>query len=303
MKTKLLEFTYAFLIAWVVLLTAALVTASVAKADAPQAPEVDVSEVLRLGNMVQIIDGQFRSDDTDVAVEALGPPADDDHKWFISVVGMKGCAACNLLKAAWKTDPHLLALANPEDTTTSWAHLNFYDREDASQSRRWAGLKITRFPTLYVQPPRSGKYGDPGKVVCQIVGFDGNGKNLALSITRHISKYATKNVNAPKHAFNQLVVDQEYGVNPPFTPPPKVDGPATSAGVTFPELVYPKESVVEAAGLGPVALGAGGMLVVLVLLYGLFKLPGYFKSKADDRDARLMRMMQTMVESSKEGKV
>lgn len=268
-------------------------------------PEIDVNEVLRHGDMVQIIDRNWRADGTDVAVEALGPPADDNHKWFISVVSSRGCGACVALKSAWKTDPHLLALANPDDVTDSWAHLNFYDREDASQNRRWAGLKITGYPTIYVQPPLNGKYGSPATVVCQILGFDGNdrngGKKLALAITSSIAKYAAK--HEAKQVNSQDFRQEEYGVNPPFNPPPKVDGPITTSGVTFPQLLVPSPEVTTASSSNVWFYISVSLIAVLGLSFVWFifiKASESSKAKAEDREAALMRKMLIMIESAKE---
>ena len=78
-----------------------------------QEAEVDRAEVLRLGNMVQHV-GDIESDPVDLFVEAMGPPASDADKWFVSVFTTQGCAPCQKLKADWGTNPWLLALADPE---------------------------------------------------------------------------------------------------------------------------------------------------------------------------------------------
>ena len=76
---------------------------------------------MRLGNMVQHVDG-IGSDPADSFVAAMGPPASDADKWYISVLSMQGCAACQKLKADWATNQWLLALADPNDPKKSWAH-------------------------------------------------------------------------------------------------------------------------------------------------------------------------------------
>ena len=78
-------------------------------------PEVDQAEVLRRGDLVQVVGDGVRSHDHDVFATAMGPPASDADKWFISVVSMQGCAGCEKLKKDWTTSPWLLALANPND--------------------------------------------------------------------------------------------------------------------------------------------------------------------------------------------
>src|SRR6187402_1566823 len=121
-------------------------------------PEVDQGEILRLGNLVQHVGVGPRQQVADPLVEALKPPASDADKWFISVLTMRDCPGCVKLKRDWETSPWLLALANPADSKASWAHFNIYASEDASQRFRFASIKVTAYPTILVQPPRTGKY-------------------------------------------------------------------------------------------------------------------------------------------------
>jgi len=41
----------------------------------------------------------------------------------------------------------------------NWASIE-YLHEDQSQAFRWQDVKIAAFPTVIVQPPRSGRYGE-----------------------------------------------------------------------------------------------------------------------------------------------
>lgn len=183
--------------------------------------EVDQAEVLRLGDVVQYIDGGITAG-VDEELAALGPPASDADKWFISVITTKGCAPCERLKQTWRSDPWLLALANPLDSKSSWAHYNEYLYEDQSQSFRWQDVKIAAFPTVIVQPPRSGRYGDPATVVFQDT-YRGNPKQLAESITRAIRRYVAR-VDAPRAQETGPRASDEVAVAPPWQPPPKPDG-------------------------------------------------------------------------------
>lgn len=247
-----------------------------------QTPEVDAAEVKRLGNHVQYVDGQSHRAG-DEYTEVMGPPADDNHKWFISILGKKGCAACARLKADLKRDEHLRALiqvADGDDThsdnKTTWAHYTYYLADDASQAFRWEKLKITGYPTIIVQPPLNKKYGPPSDVVCQITGYDGDGKKLATAIAASIKAYLAKQserrqIGYRSELFQASVVrDQgeppqppaaEYrvqpvhlqngwgqiGIDPPWTPAPKVD-PTPAPGpdnvlppiFNFPPLIGPK---------------------------------------------------------------
>jgi hypothetical protein len=182
-------------------------------------PEVDQAEVLRLGNMVQVVgDGLRASPETDAYVAAMGPPASDADKWFISVLSMKGCAGCEKLKKEWATNSWLLALANPTEPKQSWAHYAVYDKDDRSQAFRFENIKVTAYPTILVQPPRSGRYGEASTVVYQGV-YGGDPEKLARDITQAIRQYVTKLQTVPVRGGEH----GQVGVDPPWQPTPRVD--------------------------------------------------------------------------------
>lgn len=196
--------------------------------DVPQ--EVDAAEIKRLGDHVQYVDGNAIRDAGDY-VEVMGPPADDNHKWFISVIGSKGCAACARLKADLKTNEYLRALIvvhenddNHSDTKTSWSHYTYYLAGDKSQDFRWKDLKIKGYPTILVQPPLNKKYGDPSTVVIQMTGYDGDGKKLATNIAAGIKAYLAKQAEVRSTGHRaQLVslVNAREGEFPPQPPAPR----------------------------------------------------------------------------------
>ena len=155
------------------------------------AGEINQAEVQRLGDTVQHIGGGHRDDGVDAFIEAMQPPASDDDKWFISVVSTQGCRPCAELKRAWRKNPWLLALADPGDPKTSWAHYSEYTIEDQSQSWRFENLKFAGFPTVVVQPPRNGRYGDAGTVVFQD-NYTGNPRELAGNIVQALKRYVGK---------------------------------------------------------------------------------------------------------------
>lgn len=200
-------------------------------------PQVDVDAVMRLGSLVQHIDGTYRDGPDDVFAQAMAPPADDSGKWFISVVSMQACPACVKLKADWKTNDQLRSLAKPEpeNQKESWAHFNVYDKDDKSQQWRWASIKVTGFPTVLVQPPRNGSFGDPKTVVYQGT-YGGTPDKLAAAIRDAIKRYTAK---LPRNLLEVAPVPREIGlaateeigqkktgVDPPWKPAPKVDLPA-----------------------------------------------------------------------------
>jgi len=199
-----------------------------------QEVEVDRAEVLRLGDMVQHVDG-VGSDPEALFVEAMGPPASDADKWFISVLTMQGCAPCVKLKADWASNSWLLALADPNDPKKSWAHYNVYAREDQSQAFRFQKLNIEAYPTVIVQPPRSKRYGDPTTVVFQGT-YGGDPEKLARQITAAIRQYVAKlEGSQPPQPPAQQAPEGTGGIDPPWQPPPKVDPPLPDLLPVFPE--------------------------------------------------------------------
>ncbi len=175
---------------------------------------VDKSEIVRMGDMVQHIDGNAHGQsDVDTFVEAMQPPEDDSDKWFISIVGSEGCGACQRLKRDWSQSSSLLALADRDNPRDSWAHFNWYYSEDQSQAWRFKNISITEYPTVIVQPPRNGRYGKGSTVVYQAAGYDGNPGKLAKDIVASVRMYTAKLENHPS-------VATDFGVNPPWRPAP-----------------------------------------------------------------------------------
>jgi hypothetical protein len=187
-----------------------------ALAQSPPA-EVDQKAILRLGNLVQLVGDGARADSTiDAFVEAMAPPASDADKWFISVLTTQGCAGCEMLKRDWAKNEWLLALANPNDPKQSWAHYNVYDARDKSQQFRFANVRVSVFPTIFVQPPRTGRYGDPATIVFQGV-YNNDPEKLARAITGAIRQYVAK------YEARRPVVPEGFGADPPWSPTPRVD--------------------------------------------------------------------------------
>jgi hypothetical protein len=158
-------------------------------------PQVDSDEVVRRGNHVAYIDG-FGDDKPDPIAEALAPPADDSHKWYITVLTTKGCQACEILKRDFEEHPDLRAFVNVKDYKQSWSHFNFYSMDDATQNWRFkppkSDLAIKGFPTLIVQPPFNGRYGKSSTIVMQKTGYDGDARKLARQMSHAIKTYVAK---------------------------------------------------------------------------------------------------------------
>lgn len=204
--------------------------------------QVHEDEVRRWGNSEQHVDGHIEAGATAMA-EAMGPPASDADKWFVSVIGAKGCQACAALKQAWRSDPWLLAYARPDDPKGSWAHFNEYLREDQSQAFRWGEIQVTAFPTVIVQPPRSGKFGDSRTVVFQDV-YRGDPAQLADSMREAIQRYVRVLYDGGLQQRQPFDVQGPCPWDPPpKTPPTPSPAPYGPYGPNVPVQIPPPHSV------------------------------------------------------------
>lgn len=222
-------------------------------------PEVDRDMVIRLGEMVQHVGGDgIEAEEAQDIMQAMATPPDDSSKWFVSIITMKDCAPCARLQADWARSSDLLAFAKPADSKASWSHFAVYDKDDLSQAWRWAAIKVSSYPTILIQPPRSGAYGDPKTVVFQTSGYS-DPKKLSAAMSTAIKRYIAA---LPK----QEGVAQRRPVPPPFTPPPKV--PPAPPVAPVPDIVVPGPDVPPqpVATVPPAAVGAFGVGTLVVLL-------------------------------------
>jgi len=231
-------------------------------------PEVDTAAVIRRGDHVEHVDG-IQSEADAAWGEVTAPPADDSHKWFITVLTMKNCGPCNQLKADWQTSQHLRAFAIPGDQKNSWAHINFYDVENETHAWWQKNLKISGYPTILIQPPRTKQYGDPSTVVFQKTGYNGKPEELAAKMSagmktyvaklaQHRSTLAIQKPASPKSGGFQAIEYCEHGGDtrtdpvagtwgqfpiqgpPPFNVPnPNAPSPATPPPLVIPDAVNP----------------------------------------------------------------
>jgi len=238
-------------------------------------PEVDHAEVMRLGDTVQYVGTHAAgAENADAFVAAMSPPESDADKWFISVLTMKGCAPCEKLKRDWATNEWLLALANPSDSKRSWAHYKVYDKDDESQKFRWEKVKITAYPTIIIQPPRSEIYGDPATVVFQKV-YQGDPERLARGISdairRYIARLQTIHESEPSGLIGQSAPPwQPVPRTDPFRPPPKTPFPLIDPNippepvpVAVPASIFPWSAV-----LGLLMAGFSIPAVIALVIWG-----------------------------------
>lgn len=177
-----------------------------------QAQSIDPHEIVRRGNRVEVVnaaEAHAQASEDAEYLAALAPPADDSHKWFITVITLDGCAPCKRLLADWQTSPALAAFAQPGNARASWAHLNVYAAEDETQTWRWQNIAVKSYPTILLQPPRNGRYGHAATVVLQKSGYNGVPTELAGQLRSAIEKQARK---------QSIVPAQSPGVHPLGSP-------------------------------------------------------------------------------------
>jgi hypothetical protein len=224
---------------WTALVALALASAAHAQGVEPT-PEVDTSEVLRRGDDVAIVGEGPRNQETEALRLALAPPADDNHKWSLTLVSLKGCVPCERLKADFRKAPELLAFIAAPEESKAWAHWNEYLADDTLQQKlRLKAYKFAGYPTLILQPPRNGMWGDPATVVFQHAGYAGDPKLLADKLRKALQAYVAvmesrgypkrasdkqaqqaSPSDAPTSSFTSYgeVGQVGAGVDPPFPP-------------------------------------------------------------------------------------
>jgi hypothetical protein len=169
-----------------------LIAGSHAEEPDKDVPWLAEAEIGRRGALVERIGGFESASDSGAAIcAALQPPADDSHKWHFTLVTMRGCSWCERMRADFAADAKLTAWVNTQDYTKSWAHWQVVQIEDQSQAWRWKDFKPTVFPTLIVQPPVNGSWGDPHTIVYLRQGYL-KPAELDAAIRSAIQLYATK---------------------------------------------------------------------------------------------------------------
>ncbi len=176
-----------------------------ASAEKTDGDQVDVAEVLRRGDhMTRAGRGPMGSSERTIG-DAVSPPADDSHKWFVSIIVERGSKESEALLYDLKHSPDLRAWANPEEARDSWSHVTIYVKGDESQDWRWKNLKVDRYPVMILQPPaklvdeknpKSWEWGDPSTVVWQWDGYDATAperaKLRADALRKVLLAYVTK---------------------------------------------------------------------------------------------------------------
>lgn len=242
-----------------VILTLALASFSVLAQDnksippkeTPPAPQVDVSEVLRRGDSVTVVGEGSRGAEEEAIIRVTAPPPDDSYMWFITVIKTENCKYCDRLISDFQRAPELTAFVAAATPYKPWAHFNIYNSKDETQKWRLEKFRVSGYPTLVIQPPRNGVWGNPRTVVWQKTGYGDTEtpKSLQTEITNAVRRYAAAMSRkgypktpmpeseirkasegeegfAPASPSQESVVvggAKQVGVNPPFVSPPASD--------------------------------------------------------------------------------
>jgi glutaredoxin len=136
-------------------------------------PAAAQREVIRRGCHVEHVTGGYESTLTQAWADANKPPADDSHKWFITVFTTQGCDGCEALKKAFATDETLRAWVNTDNPKESAVHYKAIDVKDATQEWRASLVKlgVKQYPAILIQPPLNGKFGEASTCLPPIYGF------------------------------------------------------------------------------------------------------------------------------------
>jgi hypothetical protein len=288
-----------------------LMAATTFAQDLKDVPDVAEQEILRRGNFVERIDG-YRNDVTDLIAEALRPPEDDSYKWFISVVTTRNCQYCETLKRDFASSPYLQPYVDTDDHDRSWAHFNVYSAGDETQAWRWDGIQLGGYPTLLIQPPRDGRYGDAKTVVFQKTGYDGDPQKLGSDIRNAIVRYVANYNQQPRRAtgIGQAGEPNEQEAQryePPFSPPPRVQPTPYVVPPAYPTNFPPVPQPQLQPTINPLSLlgnllgatmGSGGLTNVLLLVLAAFALIRTFRKATGQKllldDAAYQNVVETL---------
>lgn len=281
------------------------------------------SEIARRGPLVERVDGAQEASDAHAATAtAMQPPANDSHKWLFTLVTTRNCVWCEQLRRDFDNDPRLKAWVDTKDYTKSWAHWQIVQIEDQSQAWRWKDFKPTAFPTLIVQPPVNGSWGDPHAIVYAHQGYL-KPAELDGAIRKAIQLYAAKmfprrlawegkqvaaTPAATASGLQQRAADSPGGWTPPVTPPaPLPPMPAYPNYPSVPPETGPQQPRIASllAQLFSSLFGGPGMANVLLLAIlawqvyrGIAKKEGIPLLVDDDATGQLTHLLQSLSQAA-----
>lgn len=201
---------------------AMLCMTSFVQAQTKDVPELAEWEIQRRGNHVERT-GTYRSG---LMAAALSPPKDDSEKWFLTLVVKSGDPASEQMKHVLN-DAAMKPWVDIHDPGRSQMHFQLRNIEDRTQADWLSGLRpaIERggLPVVVVQPPRSGKFGDPKRIVKTIHGTL-SGRELAEKLRESVIDYINAIEIPNDHGL--IGVPAPFNVQPPPQAQPPVNPPA-----------------------------------------------------------------------------
>lgn len=249
--------------------------------EATSGAEVDVAEVLRRGDRVTRSGAGPMSVPDRLIGDAMAPPPDDSHKWFLSILVDDGKESQSLLYDL-RHSQHLRAWVDLDEPRQSWAHATIYRYGDESQDWRWKNLKISRLPVMILQPPakllderdpKSWGWGDPKIVVWQWDGYDSTNPARAQLRSDAVRKALTAYVaSIQAKRFDRRLAGPQSGAPPPTpgakqasTPGSKQEGQVAAPSIPVVPSVPSSNPVFPADPLIPSApiVSSGGASLVL----------------------------------------
>jgi hypothetical protein len=235
-----------------------ILCAAMASAEDKLGAEKAKIEVERRGPCVQIVDDQIHDLGEEAYFAALSIPADDSHKWFLTVIYDKRTAMTDALKKDFAEAKELEPWVRVKDrgkgtydvysTDESFMHCNFEPRVNPFKPEKWKWIKAENCPAIVIQLPISGEWGTAGTVVNQRTGYNGKPDELATWIRDSIKKYTdkysqTRGYRDARDKIRKLIGfagHRQVGAwNPPFAVQPKELGHGADPPSPFPPDLVP----------------------------------------------------------------
>lgn len=287
-------------------------------------PRLAQAEISRRSALVEHIAGIQDGGDLQAAIAAaMQPPADDSYKWQFTLVVMRNCQWCELTRRDFDTDAKLKAWVDTKDYTKSWAHWQVVQIEDQSQTWRWKDFKPTAFPTLIVQPPVNGSWGDPHTIVFARQGY-AKPAELDAAIRKAIQAYAAKAYPRRLAWEGKSTAEISGGIeqarggersgdwNPPVTPPAPLPSYPNYPTVPYPNAPQqiPPQQPDAGSLLGQLLSSLFGgaatanFLLLAILAWQVYR--GFAKKEGipllidDATAAQLVQLLQTLPKAARE---
>jgi hypothetical protein len=184
-------------------------------------PDAARREIARRGYLVQKVSEDLGEGEADALAEAFAVPADDSHKFALTILyGAYRNAQLDALKRDLLGSKELEPWVHCKDrgrgsydvesTVESHLHCRFDQHKSPFIPEHWAGLKVLGYPTLILQPPRNGDWGEPATVINQKTGYEGDPAKLAQWLRASVGKYALAYSRKPEyHAARANLVHHE----------------------------------------------------------------------------------------------